>query len=81
MAAGLRTPPQPLGGVFVCPVGKEAEQELAPQTLNVALAAGVTDRLWQMDDEVEVIEAFETAQKRADEGRRSTHRATDVTAQ
>ena len=53
------------------------------QTLKVtpALAAGATDRLWQMGDEVELIEAIETAQKRTDDGRRSTHRATDVTAQ
>jgi hypothetical protein len=51
------------------------------QTLKVALAAGVTDRLRQTDHEVEMIEAFETVQQRADDGRPSTHRATDMTAQ
>jgi hypothetical protein len=37
------------------------------QTLKVtpAMAAGVTDRLWEMSDLVEMIEAFEAAQKRA----------------
>jgi hypothetical protein len=37
------------------------------QTLKVtpAMAAGVTDRLWEMNDVVELLEAFETAQKRA----------------
>jgi hypothetical protein len=37
------------------------------QTLKVtpAMAAGVTDRLWEMNDVVEPLEAFETAQKRA----------------
>jgi len=37
------------------------------QTLKVtpAMAAGVTDRLWEMSDLVEMIEAFEEAQKRA----------------
>ena len=36
------------------------------QTLKVtpAMAAGVTDRLWEMNDVVELLEAFETAQKR-----------------
>jgi hypothetical protein len=37
------------------------------QTLKVlpAMAAGVTDRLWQMKDLVDVIEAFEATRKRA----------------
>jgi hypothetical protein len=37
------------------------------QTLKVtpAMAAGVTDRVWEMSDLVEMIEAFEAAQKRA----------------
>jgi IS1 family transposase len=37
------------------------------QTLKVtpAMAAGVTDRLWEMKDLVEMLEAFEAAQKRA----------------
>jgi hypothetical protein len=37
------------------------------QTLKVtpAMAAGVTDRLWEMSDVVDLLEAFETAQKRA----------------
>jgi hypothetical protein len=37
------------------------------QTLKVtpAMAAGVTDRLWEMNDVVELLEAFETAQKQA----------------
>jgi IS1 family transposase len=37
------------------------------QTLKVtpAMAAGVTDRLWEMKDLVEMLEAFESAQKRA----------------
>jgi hypothetical protein len=37
------------------------------QTLKVtpAMAAGVTDRLWEMSDLVEMIEAFKVAQKRA----------------
>jgi hypothetical protein len=37
------------------------------QTLKVtpAMAAGVTDRLWEMGDVVDLLEAFETAQKRA----------------
>jgi len=37
------------------------------KTLKVtpAMAAGVTDRLWEMKDLVEMIEAFEVAQKRA----------------
>jgi IS1 family transposase len=37
------------------------------QTLKVtpAMAASVTDRLWEMKDLVEMLEAFETAQKRA----------------
>jgi hypothetical protein len=37
------------------------------QTLKVtpAMAAGVTDRLWEMSNLVEMIEAFEAAQKRA----------------
>ena len=37
------------------------------QTLKVtpAMAAGVTDRLWEMKDLVEMIEAFEASQKRA----------------
>jgi hypothetical protein len=36
-------------------------------TLKVSpgMAAGVSDRLWEMSDVVEMIEAFETAQKRA----------------
>jgi len=36
------------------------------QTLKVtpAVAAGVTDRLWEMNDVVNLLEAFETAQKR-----------------
>jgi hypothetical protein len=29
------------------------------------MAAGVTDRLWEMGDLVDMIEAFEAAQKRA----------------
>jgi hypothetical protein len=37
------------------------------ETLKVtpAMAAGVTDRLWEMSDLVEMIEAFEASQKRA----------------
>jgi hypothetical protein len=37
------------------------------QTLKVtpAMAAGVTDRLWEMKDPVEMLEAFEAAQQRA----------------
>jgi hypothetical protein len=37
------------------------------QTLKVspAMAAGVTDRLWEMTDVVEMIEVFETSMKRA----------------
>jgi hypothetical protein len=37
------------------------------QTLKVTptMAAGVTDRLWEMKDLVEMLEAFETSQKRA----------------
>ena len=37
------------------------------QTLKVspAMAAGVTDRLWEMKDLVDVIEAFEATRKRA----------------
>jgi hypothetical protein len=37
------------------------------QTLKVtpAMAAGVTDRLWQMKDLIEMVEAFEAAEKRA----------------
>src|SRR5262245_6306665 len=37
------------------------------QTLRVtpAMAAGVTDRLWEMKDMVEMLEAFETARNRA----------------
>ena len=37
------------------------------QTLKVtpAMAAGVTDRLWEMKDLVEMLEAWEKAQKRA----------------
>jgi hypothetical protein len=37
------------------------------QTLKVrpAMAAGVTDRLWEMSDLVGVIEAFEATRKRA----------------
>lgn len=37
------------------------------QTLKLmpAMAAGVTDRLWEIDDLVEVIEAFEAARRRA----------------
>jgi IS1 family transposase len=37
------------------------------QTLKVtpAMAAGVTDRLWEMKDLIEMLEAFEAAQKRA----------------
>jgi hypothetical protein len=37
------------------------------QTLKVtpAMAAGVTDRLWEMKDLVDMLEAFETARKRA----------------
>ena len=37
------------------------------QTLKVtpAMAAGVTDRLWEMKDLVEMLEAFETSQKHA----------------
>jgi hypothetical protein len=31
----------------------------------VAMAAGVTDRLWEMSDLAEMIEAFEAKQKRA----------------
>jgi hypothetical protein len=36
------------------------------QTLKVspAMAAGITDRLWEMSDLVEMIEAFEASQKR-----------------
>jgi hypothetical protein len=29
------------------------------------MAAGVTDRLWEMKDLVEMLEAFETSQRRA----------------
>ena len=37
------------------------------QTLKVtpAMAAGVTDRLWEMNDVVDLLEAFETSRKRA----------------
>ena len=37
------------------------------QTLKVtpAMAAGVTDRLWEMSDVADLLEAFEAAQKRA----------------
>jgi len=37
------------------------------KTLKVspAMAAGVTDRLWEMKDLAEMIEAFETSRKRA----------------
>jgi hypothetical protein len=37
------------------------------QTLKVspAMAAGVTERLWEMSDLVEMIEAFEASRKRA----------------
>src|SRR5712691_4187345 len=37
------------------------------QTLKVtpAMAAGVTDRLWEMGDLVDMVEAFEEAEKRA----------------
>ena len=37
------------------------------QTLKVtpAMAAGVTDRLWEMKDLVEMLEAFEASQRRA----------------
>jgi hypothetical protein len=37
------------------------------QTLKVtpAMAAGVTDRLWEVKDLVEMLEAFEASQKRA----------------
>ncbi len=37
------------------------------QTLKMtpAMAAGVTDRLWEMKDLVEMLEAFEASQKRA----------------
>jgi hypothetical protein len=37
------------------------------QSLKVtpAMAAGVTDRLWEMADVVEMLEAFEAAPKRA----------------
>ena len=37
------------------------------QTLKVtpAMAAGVTDRLWEMSDVVDLLEAFEAARKRA----------------
>jgi hypothetical protein len=37
------------------------------QTLKMtpAMAVGVTDRLWEMSDLVEMVEAFETSQKRA----------------
>jgi hypothetical protein len=37
------------------------------QTLKItlAMAAGVTDRPWEMKDLVEMLEAWETAQKRA----------------
>jgi hypothetical protein len=37
------------------------------QTLKVtpAMAAGVTDRLWEMNDLVEMVEAFEAARERA----------------
>jgi hypothetical protein len=31
----------------------------------VAMAAGVTDRLWEMGDLVNMLEAFEAARKRA----------------
>jgi hypothetical protein len=30
-----------------------------------AMAAGVTDRLWEMSDVVDLLEAFEAARKRA----------------
>ena len=30
-----------------------------------AMAAGVTDRLWEMSDVLDLLEAFEAAQKRA----------------
>jgi len=37
------------------------------QTLKVtpAMAAGVTDRLWEMNDVVDVLDAFEVSRKRA----------------
>jgi hypothetical protein len=34
-------------------------------TITPAMAAGVTDRLWEMRDLVKMIEAFEATQKRA----------------
>jgi hypothetical protein len=39
-------------------------QPKAPSLLTQDLAAGVTDRLWEMKDLVEMIEAFEGSQKR-----------------
>jgi hypothetical protein len=42
------------------PWARRQSKSLPLQTLKVALAAGVTDRLRQTDHEVEMIEAFET---------------------
>jgi hypothetical protein len=41
------------------------------RSVTPAMAAGVTDRLCEMSDVVDVLEAFEAAQKRAAKLRRS----------
>ena len=45
---------------FLSPIGERVVGQF-----DCAMAAGVTDRLWEMKDLVEMLEAFEAAKKRA----------------
>jgi hypothetical protein len=46
-------------------VRQRRTEDLFALKVTPAMAAGVTDRLWEMSDVVDLLEAFEASQKRA----------------
>jgi hypothetical protein len=46
-------------------VRQRRTEDLFALKVTPAMSAGVTDRLWEMSDVVDLLEAFEASQKRA----------------